>query len=145
MICHRPKTSVPVSIPGFTYAATNNEIIEPTSVVRDLGVLVDSQLSWDSHISHIVKQGRKMAFWILNVFKTRNKETMLLLFNSLIRFRLEYFCELWDRNTIKTISQIEQIQKKFTSKIVGANWDRLKVFNVFSLQRRRERQRIILN
>ena len=148
LICHRPKTSVPDSIPGFTYAATNNIKIEPTSVVRDLGVLVDTQLSWDSHISHIVNQGRKMSFWILNAFKTRNKETMLLLFNSLIRSRLEYCCELWDRYNIKTISQIEQIQKKFTSKIDGAKdinyWDRLKVFNIFSLQRRRERQRIIL-
>ena len=148
LICHRPKTSVPDSIPGFTYAATNNIKIEPTSVVRDLGVLVDTQLSWDSHISHIVNQGRKMSFWILNAFKTRNKETMLLLFNSLIRSRLEYCCELWDRHNIKTISQIEQIQKIFTSKINEAKdinyWDRLKVFNIFSLQRRRERQRIIL-
>ena len=54
---------------------------------------------------------------------------MLLLFNSLVRSRLEYCCEIWDPYTITNINKVEQIQKRFTNKINGMKqldyWERL--------------------
>ena len=72
---------------------------------------------------------------------------MMLLFNSLVRSRLEYCSELWDPGTIKEINDLEQIQRKFTHKIDGLReenyWKRLEMLKIFSLQRRRERKNII--
>ena len=139
-------SDLPFSDESTTYAATNDLVLYPKTNIRDLGVLVDPQLSWESHVAKITIQARQMSSWILNVFKTRAKEPMMLLFNSLVRSRCEYCCELWDRDN-KTIREVEQIQRRFTSKIEGAEnlnyWDRLKLFKISSLQRRREKQRII--
>ena len=83
-----------------------------------------------------------MCGWILNVFRTRDVYPMMLLFNSLIRSRLEYCCILWNPYSIKLINKLEQAQRMFTSKISGAKdlnyWERLQHFNLLSLQRRRE-------
>ena len=155
LICHRRKATassgllseLPFMNEYFTYAATNNITIYPSPSVRDLGVIVDPQLSWDSHISKITVNARRMLGWIFNVFLTRDKETMLLLYKSLVRSRLEFCCELWDPHTINNINKLEQIQRSFTSKFNDAKemnyWERLIFFNMFSLQRRRERQTII--
>ena len=132
---------------NFSYEASNNIQLVPKTAVRDLGIIMDPMLDWKSHIEKISLDCRKLTGWILNVFITREKQTMMLLFNSLIRSRLEFCCELWDPYLIKYISKIEQIQRRFTSKIDGGKdltyWERLKAFKISSLQRRRERQTII--
>ena len=154
LICHQAKANnsltllreLPFFDLPFIYTA-NDITIQPSAIVRDLGVLVDPQLNWEGHISKIALQARKMSAWVLNVFTTRDKQTMMLLFNSLVRSRLEYCCEVWDRHNVKAISKLEQVQRRFTSKIEGLDdmdyWTRLKTLNIYSLQRRRERQRII--
>ena len=45
----------------YTYAVTNSITIYPTSTVRDLGILIDSQLNWDSHVTKITMDARKMS------------------------------------------------------------------------------------
>ena len=71
----------------------------------------------------------------------------MLLFNSLVRSRLEYCSELWDVTSIGLINEIEYIQRSFTKKINGLReqnyWMRLKILKIYSLQRRRERQTIL--
>ena len=155
LICHSTTRKKPWALlkelpffyGNFSYEASNNIQLVPKTAVRDLGIIMDPMLDWKSHIEKISLDCRKLTGWILNVFITREKQTMMLLFNSLIRSRLEFCCELWDPYLIKYISKIEQIQRRFTSKIDGGKdltyWERLKTFKISSLQRRRERQTII--
>ena len=130
-----------------TYEASTSEVIYPSESVRDLGVIIDKQLNWKDHIYKIKQDARRMIAWIFNVFYTRDKATMLLLFNALVRSRLEYCCELWDPNTVGLINEVEKIQKNFTKKIDGQKdldyWQRLKNLKIMSLQRRRERKVIV--
>ena len=69
------------------------------------------------------------------------------LFNSLVRCRLEYCCQVWDPSTKTQIDKIEQIQRSFTSKIEFMDnynyWERLEKLSIMSLQRRREKLAII--
>ena len=84
-----------------------------------------------------------MSAWVLNTFFTREKEPMLTLFNSLIRSKLEFCCQVWSPYKKKDIARLEQIQRSFTFRIRGLKhlnyWERLKDLNIMSLQRRRER------
>ena len=116
-------------------------------VVRDLGVLLSSDLSWTPHIAEMTKSARKVASWVLGVFRDRSKKVMLQLYTSLIRCKLEYCCPVWDPTAVSDIRLIEDVQRKFTSKIIGCKeltyWDRLKFLGLQSLQRRRERYAII--
>ena len=88
-----------------------------------------------------------MASWALGVFRDRSKATMLTLYKSLIRCKVEYCCPLWDPQKVQDIQEIEEIQRHFTRRIAGCQdmdyWQRLKHLNPQSLQRRRERYSLI--
>ena len=72
---------------------------------------------------------------------------MLTLFNSLVRSKLEYCCTVWDPYKVSHINSIEQVQRAFTKRIKHMKdfdyWQRLKILNIMSLQRRREKLTIL--
>ena len=131
----------------FSYRISEEVILEPTSTVKDLGVIVSSDLSWSPHIATIVARARGVAAWVLSVFRTRNVDVMLTLYKSMIRSHLEYCCPLWHPSKVSDIELLENVQREFTRKINGCQsmsyWQRLKELDLFSLQRRRERYILI--
>ena len=72
---------------------------------------------------------------------------MMTLFNSLVRSRLEYCCQIWNPTRINQINSLEKIQRSFTCKIKSIQnlnyWERLTKLGIMSLQRRREQQIIL--
>lgn len=135
------------SVPNI-YEAANDFYIFPSLSVKDLGITVTPDLDWDNHINRICKSANRVSAWVLNVFYSRDNLVMLTLFNSLVRSRLEYCCQLWNPFKVKHIDAIEQIQRKFTRRIRNMKdhdyWTRLKLLNIMSLQRRREKLIILL-
>ena len=129
------------------YDTKSGVTIYPSDQVRDLGVIVSSDLSWDNHINSMLQKAKMMSAWVLNVFKCRDSCTMLTLYKSLIRSLLEYCCPLWHPTTIGLTQKIEALQRSFTRKISGCQdmnyWERLSHLKLMSLQRRRERYIII--
>ena len=134
---------LPFTSEFYEYTTPSGAIITPKDTIRDLGVLISSDLSWGPHISNITDAARKMCSWILSVFATRDELTMMTLYNSLVRSRVEFCCPLWHTNKVEDIIKIESIQRTFTSKIEGYSdftyWERLIHLRLMSLQRRRER------
>ena len=133
----------------FHYETPDGTSISSTDVVRDLGVNMSPDYTWSKHINTIAEDGRKMLGWVLSVFKDRSKLTMLTLYKSMIRCKIEYCCPLWDPSSLSDIKKLEQVQRMFTSKVQGCKdmsyWDRLKHLQLQSLQRRRERYILIHN
>ena len=119
-----------------------------SDAVKDLGVYVDRDLNWKVHIQTKVEDASRKAGWVLRTFKSRDKDTMLLLFKSYVRSVVEYCCPLWSPHLGGEITKVEGVQRTFTSKISGCQslnyWERLRQLNMYSLQRRRERYIIIL-
>ena len=83
---------------------------------------------------------------------------MVTLLKSLIVSKLEYACVVWSPTDKRHIRLIEDVQRRFTSKIGGFYtdeegngrlkcqrdyWERLKDLKIFSLERRRERYMIL--
>ena len=135
--------NLPFSKKNFNYSVSNSFEICKTPSVRDLGVTVDEELNWKLHIEKVTKSCRQLCGWILSIFHTRDKTTMLTIFNSLVISKLDYCCEIWNPYQIQQIIKIEQIQRAFTSRIAGLKednyWNRLKKLEIMSLQRRREK------
>jgi len=129
------------------YTTDKDKFISPSETVKDLGVLLSANNSWSPHIGRMVNSARRTAAWVLSVFRDRSKTTMMQLFKSLVRPKLEYCCPVWSPTKIEDIKAIESLQRTFTSKISGLQhlsyWDRLERLNMMSLQRRRERYLII--
>ena len=121
----------------------NESVIDPSSSISDLGIVMQEDLGFSSHISDIVKRARNKLSWALGVFKSRSEIVICTLYKSIVRPILEYCCIVWNSEKILDISSVEAIQRTATSKISSIShlnyWDRLKALNLMSLQRRRER------
>ena len=129
------------------YSTSEGKIIEASCYTRDLGVYLSDDCSWTYHVNRIASEARHVAAWVLGAFKDRTILTMITLFKSLVRCKLEYCCPLWDPSKISDIQTLENIQKQFTKRIKGLSeldyWERLNKLKLMSLQRRRERYIII--
>ena len=129
------------------YITSSGQDICPSQHVKDLGVILSSDLKWSIHVKEAVASANKMANWVLSVFLDRSQSTMITLYKSIIRSKLEYSCPVWSPSLISDIKKLESTQRSFTRHIAGCEglsyWDRLKFLNLMSLQRRRERYIII--
>ena len=68
------------------YCTEDNKIIEKTSEVKDLGVMMDGDASFEDQIQTMITKARRQAGWILRAFQTRDQLSMSTLFNPLVFF-----------------------------------------------------------
>ena len=126
--------------------------------VKDLGIYISSNMSFEYHIRNMVGNARRMANWALRVFKTRKTFPMKILLKTLIVTLLEYGSVVWCPNKSTLINLIESVQRYFTSRMeefctwdeelgmyicTTKYWERLQKLKIYSLERRRERFMII--
>ena len=130
-----------------SYTAPDGTIITEKEHLRDLGVTMSAECSFKQHIESMCQSAKNMCSWILRTFQSRTPELMLTLWKSMVLPILDYCSQLWSPSKVGEIQQIEEIQKNFTRKIKSNcrddYWNRLKTYHLYSLQRRRERYRII--
>ena len=133
-----------------SYRTPSGGLIQEKDNLRDLGIIMSNSLRFDEHIERMVAKANQMTGWILRSFRTRQPEAMMLLFKQLVRSSLEYCCPLWSPNEEDLKQKIEKVQRNFTRKISGLTgdnrpnyWERLKILNLYSLERRRERYLIL--
>ena len=101
-----------------TYTTPSGLIINKKEHVRDLGVYMSSNNSFDYHISTCVKGAKQVSAWILRTFLSRDKFEMKVLLKSILVPNCEYASVLWSPFDKKNINMLEDIQRRFTSKIV---------------------------
>ena len=123
-------------------------IIERKETVRDLGVMLDEDLTFKSHLDKIHKTVTMKIGWTLRSFHSRDSTIMKTIWKSLIQPYLDYGSPLWfSPNNQGEINQLEKLQRKFTKKIKGKEkmnyWERIKSLKMLSLQRRLERYNIL--
>ena len=146
---NRPQllSALPFSYEFRDYTTPAGSTIHPSTSVRDLGILLSDDCSWTLHIARISLDARRMAGWVCRAFKSRSATTMMTLYKSLVRCKLEYCSPLWSPFKVGNIQTIEDVQRFFTRKVEGMEGlrypERLKALRLQSLQRRRERYTII--
>ena len=84
-----------------------------------------------------------MSYLISRTITHKCEDIMIPLFKSLVRPTLEYANVVWFPSKRKDINTLEDVQRRFTKRIVGMNElsyeDRLKKMNLPSLEYRRIR------
>lgn len=81
---------------------------------KDLGVLFDTKLTFETHIARKVNEAyRMMGFIKRSSLYFRDTKTITLLFNTFVRSKLEYCSIIWNPYHKTKIDLIERIQKKF--------------------------------
>ena len=96
------------------------ETVGEVSEVKDLGVTLDSHLTYRTHISRI----RGKAFGMLGyVIRTcgdfTNMAAVKAVYFAYVRSHLEYCCQVWNTATVTDRLSLERIQRRFARFVYG--------------------------
>ena len=110
---------------------------------KDLGVMVDSELTFQTHISNQIRKANAMVGLIRRSFTHLDCKSFKKLFTAFVRPHLEYGQPVWAPHLKKYSNQIENVQIRATKLVDGvSNLDyseRLKRINLPTLAYRRLR------
>ena len=114
---------------------------------KDLGVLVDSDLSFEEHITAKVKKANQITGLIRRSFTYLDGKSFVKLYTALVRPHLEYAQSVWSPQSKKLTDLIENVQIRATKLVdhIG-NLDyseRLQLLNLPTLAFRRLRGDLI--
>ena len=91
LICHQHRPNE--TFGSGTYSTSTGIQLKPVNSLKDLGVVVSSDLSWSPQVNAVTSRARTVASWVLSVLKTRKKKAshddLLQVFDLLIRSHLE--------------------------------------------------------
>ena len=119
-------------------------IIPCVDTVKVVGLTINSNLTWQDHVDHIVTQASKRLFML---FRARSfgatQEQLVQLYCQRIRPVLEYACPVWHPAlTAAQRTALERVQKRVCRIILGGYYNSysatLTTFGLPSLEKRRD-------
>jgi hypothetical protein len=116
-------------------------VLETTLSIKDLGVIMSQTLKFTEHINAITRAAYQRSGLIFKCFITRDREFLTKMFTSFCRPKLEYNTCVWSPHKIGEITQLENVQRRYTKRIHGLHdlsyAERLKALGLRSLEYRR--------
>jgi len=127
------------TVPSRDYSLA--ECIIPThNAVKDLGVMVDSDLKFTLHINNIAARAHSRANLLHKCFVSKDRDSLLRANITYVRPLLEYASQAWSPHLVTDINKLEAVQRRFTMRLKGmesmVNPSRLKALAIDSLQKR---------
>lgn len=136
--------------PRHEYVMNNNGVLSSIPVCqekKDLGVVFDESLNFDSHIQKAVNKSNQMVGLIRRSFAYLGKETLLQLYKSLVRPHLEYGNIIWYPFLKRQSIAVEKVQRRVTKLLQECGHmtysQRLQYLSLPSLKGRRYRGDLI--
>src|SRR6266516_1034733 len=127
-----------IVLPDLGLVLLNHEYM-----IKDLGVLIDSDLSFDQHIHDKINTASRMLGIIRRNSVDLDKKSFLLLYKSLVRSHFEYAGSVWNPYKKGLIGAIVAIQKRATKLLRGCKGlsyeERLRWLHLPTLKYRRFR------
>ena len=134
----------------------NGVILSRVDTVRDLGVELDTKITFGVHYSTIIAKANRQLGFIFKIGKDfKDPHCMKALYCSLVRPILEYASLVWFPHTVSWSLRIERVQKRFIRLALrNLPWrdplnlppypDRCLLLGLDTLQRRRRIQQALL-
>lgn len=119
----------------------HGEELEHVFSEKDLGVIIDSELSFEQHISEKVMKANSIMGLIRRSFTYLDSKVFRSLYVSFVRPHLEYAQVVWSPKLRKYVNMIEKVQRRAT-KLVDGFWnlpyeERLRLLDLPTLEFRR--------
>ena len=90
----------------------NNEVIPQSHEIRYLGLTLDINLEWKTHITNTIKKANKSLGLIKRCLKVGDDKLKLIAFNTVVRPTMEYASQVWSPHTKTLIKQLDRVHKK---------------------------------
>ena len=87
---------------GFGVTLLGKEIL-PSRSAKDLGVIVDSRLSFDEHVTEVVSKCTGSLWQISRVKHLFDRSTLITIINSSVFSKLFYCSSMWSSTTKRTL------------------------------------------
>lgn len=98
---------------NYAYTLCHEPLAKLNSI-RDLGIILDSKLCLDLHVSKTVSKAYQMYGFIMrSTLDFKRTSSYLCLYKALVRSQLEYAVSVWNPFYIKYIEMVEKVQHKF--------------------------------
>ena len=114
---------------------------------KDLGIIFDYKLTFDSHINSAISKGNKILGLIRRSFTGLDNKVLVMLYKSLVRPHLEYGNQIWSPFLKRQSSALERVQRRATKLIKHLSHleygERLRRLKLPSLKYRRIRGDLI--
>lgn len=132
--------------PRYAYTMDGVTLSE-TEEERDLGVMIDSSLKPSTQCEIAAKKANQILGLITRSFHYRTKSTLVPLFKTLVRPKLEFAAAAWNPWLEKDIECLEKVQRRLIrmiSNVKGSTYEeKLKDAGLTTLKDRRERGDLI--
>lgn len=98
---------------AHNYRLQGNEL-EHVFVEKDLGILIDSEFTFEEHISKQVNKANSMLGVIKRSFEDLSPNVLRTLYTTFVRPHLEYAQSVWQPKLRRCIDLIEGVQRRAT-------------------------------
>ena len=85
---------------------------------RLLGVIIDSQLKWQSHINQVCKNVSRNVFLLSKLKQFVDKDTRKMFFNAHIRSHIDYCSTVWDGSSEVHLKRLDSLYRRAAKQIL---------------------------
>ena len=106
------------SSPVYTYYI-HNEIVGRTNKHKYLGVTLNSNFKWSTHINDAVNKARRALGFVRRNTRGMPRSVRDAAYRTLVRPHLEYASVVWDPYTKHDLYRLEQVQRNAARYVMG--------------------------
>ena len=124
--------------------------IPSVNEVRDLGVIVSSDLQWSNYTRKIRAKANIISHLLLKTFTSNNPHLLINLYKTYVRPIVEYNTCTWSSGSRPVTKEVESVQKTYTRKVCqrgnvsfSSYEERLRILDLESLEVRRKKRDLI--
>ena len=85
--------------------------------MKDIGVIMDSDLKIEKHINSKIDTANKILGIIRRSFMYLSAEIFIPLYKAMVRSHFDYAMVIWNPHTVKYIESIEGVQRRATKMV----------------------------
>ena len=119
----------------------NNMKIEHVRTVKFLGIFLDEEMKWKSHVNHIISKISKNIGIMSKLRDCLPQHILLLLYNTLVLPHLNYCIILWGKCNMYLLERLHKLQKRAVRVITNSSYlshsnplfVKLKILPIFQL------------